>query len=199
MRKSSVAVVAGLLILAGCASPKPPRERVILLPDKDGGVGAIEVQTKAGTAELKEAYTVARVGEQAPSVEKTDALTVMQRYGKVLDALPARPQRYTLNFEFGSDRLTAASRAMVPGIQSDLRRFPAPEVVVSGHTDAVGDPAYNDKLSYERAQRVREILVGAGIPRDAIQVVGRGGREPLVATKPGTPEPRNRRVEIKLR
>lgn len=190
----------GVLLLAGCAAPKPPpQERIILLPDKDGGVGAIDVQSKAGTAELREAYTVARVGEKAPVVEKTDALTVMQRYGKLLDGLPARPSRYTLNFEFGSDRLTAASRALVPGIQADLRRFPAPEVVVSGHTDAVGDPAYNDKLSHERAQRVREILVGAGIPREAIQVVGRGAREPLVAAKPGAPEPRNRRVDIKLR
>ena len=87
----------------------------------------------------------------------------------------------------------------MPGIQSDLKRFAAPEVVVSGHTDAVGDPAFNDKLSLERAHRVRDILVAAGIAREQIQVVGRGAREPLVAARPGVPEPRNRRVEIKLR
>jgi outer membrane protein OmpA-like peptidoglycan-associated protein len=117
----------------------------------------------------------------------------------VLEGLPARPQRFTLHFEFGSDRLTAQSRALVPGIQSELKRFAAPEVVVSGHTDAVGDPTYNDKLSLDRANRVRDILVAAGIPREQIAVVGRGAREPVVAARPGAPEPRNRRVEIKLR
>lgn len=182
--------------LAACAGPQ---ERIVLLPDKDGKVGAIEVRGARGTAELTEAYAVARVKGEAVTAEKTDATAVAERYGKVLDGLPARPQRYTLNFEFGSDRLTAQSRALVPGIQADLRRFPAPEVVVAGHTDAMGDAAFNDKLSLDRANRVRDILVEAGIPRDQIQTVGRGFREPLHPAKAGTPEPRNRRVEIKLR
>lgn len=193
---SFLAALAAVL-LAGCAGP---RERVVLLPDSDGKVGAIAVRTAAGTTQLTEAYTVARVDGKTTAVERTDESAVMKRYGEVLDALPARPQRYTLNFEFGSDRLTAQSRALVPGIETDLRRFPAPEVVVAGHTDAVGDPAFNDKLSLDRANRARDILVAAGIPREQIQTVGRGSREPLVVpARPGTPEPRNRRVEIKLR
>jgi len=88
---------------------------------------------------------------------------------------------------------------MVPVIRNDLSQFPAPEVVVTGHTDAVGGDAFNDKLSLDRANSVQDILVAAGISRDQIQTVGRGAHEPLVPTKPGVPEPRNRRVEIKLR
>jgi OOP family OmpA-OmpF porin len=191
------AVLAAFAVaLAGCAGP---RERIVLLPDRDGKVGAIEVRTAAGATQLGEAYAVARIEGKTASKEKTDEAAVMKRYGAVLDALPERPQRYTLNFEFGTDRLTAQSRAEVPGIQAELRKFPAPEVVVSGHTDAVGDAAFNDKLSLDRANRVREILVGAGIPREDIQTIGRGSREPLVPARPGVPEPRNRRVEIKLR
>lgn len=188
-------IALAVLALAGCAG----RERIVLLPDADGKVGVIEVRTEGGATELREAYAVARVEGKRTTTEKTDAAAVAVRYGTVLEGLPARPQRLTLYFEFGSDRLTAASRALVPGIQSDLKRFAAPEVVVSGHTDAVGDPAYNDKLSLDRAHRARDILVAAGIPREQIQVVGRGAREPLVAARPGVPEPRNRRVEIKLR
>lgn len=194
MSKALLAALAAVA-LAGCGG----RERIVLLPDADGKVGVIEVRTEAGTTELREAYAVARVEGKRAVAEKTDAAAVAERYGTVLEGLPARPQRLTLYFEFGTDRLTAQSRALVPGIQSDLRRFAAPEVVVSGHTDAIGDPAFNDKLSLDRANRARDILVAAGIPRDQIQVVGRGAREPLVAARPGVPEPRNRRVEIKLR
>lgn len=183
-----------LALLAGCAS-----ERVVLLPDRDGKVGRIDVRTKGGTTELSQAYTVAEVSSGGAQTRLSDEKTIQQRYGAVLDGLPARPKRIELNFEFGSDRLTAQSRALVPGILKQLKDFPAPEVVVIGHTDSAGDAAYNDKLSLERAQRIREILVGAGIPRDVIQVVGRGEREPLVPLRPGVPEPRNRRVEIKLR
>jgi outer membrane protein OmpA-like peptidoglycan-associated protein len=46
---------------------------------------------------------------------------------------------------------------------------------------------------------VRDLLIGAGIPKDVIQTVGRGEREPLVPARSGVPEPRNRRVVIKLR
>lgn len=185
------------LLLAGCAAG--PRERVVLLPDREGHVGVIEVSGKSGTTSLNEAYSGARISAAKVVVEKLDAAEVERLYGQVLQGLPASPQRFLLNFEFGSDRLTAQSAAMVPAIQNALRQFPAPEVVVIGHTDAVGASAYNDKLSLDRANRVRDILTAAGVAAEQIQTVGRGEREPLVAARPGVPEPRNRRVEIKLR
>ena len=183
-----------VLLLAGCAN-----EKIILLPDKDGKVGRVDVITKDGTTELSQAYAMATVSGGAPSPRQSDQAAIQARYGKVIDGLPPRPQRIELNFEFGSDKLTVQSRALVPGILKMLKDFPAPEVLVIGHTDAIGDTAYNDKLSLERAQRIRDLLINAGIPKEVIQVIGRGEREPLVAGRPGVPEPRNRRVVIKLR
>lgn len=183
------------VLLSGCAS-----ERIVLLPDKDGKVGRVDVITKGGTTELSQAYAVASVsGSGAPAARQADREEIQSRYGAVIDGLPRRPEKIELNFEFGSDRLTSQSRALVPGVLKLLKEFPAPEVVVIGYTDAVGDTSYNDKLSLERAQRIRDLLIGAGIPRDVIQVVGRGEREPLVPARSGVPEPRNRRVVIKLR
>lgn len=191
--------MVGLLaaVAGGCATP--PSARVTLLPDEDGHVGVIEVKTAKGTAELVSAYASAEIKGDAASTGQSTQQTVMARYGAVLEGLPAQPQRHLLYFEFGTDKLTAQSRALLPGIEADLKRFPAPEVIVSGHTDGIGGPAYNDKLSVERAMRARDILVRGGIPAEAIQIVGRGSREPLVPNRPGVPEPKNRRVEIKLR
>jgi outer membrane protein OmpA-like peptidoglycan-associated protein len=72
-------------------------------------------------------------------------------------------------------------------------------VVVIGHTDRVGNDQYNDRLSLQRAERVRGELVRLGIPESRIRTAGRGEREPLVATDDEVPEPRNRRVEINVR
>jgi len=71
--------------------------------------------------------------------------------------------------------------------------------VVIGHTDTVGSLDYNDRLSHARAERLREMLVGLGIPAGRIQAAGRGKRELLVPTEDNFSEARNRRVEISVR
>jgi outer membrane protein OmpA-like peptidoglycan-associated protein len=82
---------------------------------------------------------------------------------------------------------------------AELKRRPAPDIVVIGHTDTVGNLGYNDKLSLARAERMRELMIGLGIPPGRIQAAGRGKRELLVQTEDNTSEPRNRRVEISVR
>jgi len=72
-------------------------------------------------------------------------------------------------------------------------------VVVIGHTDRVGNDQFNDKLSLQRAERVRGELVKLGISGSRIQVAGRGERELLVLTPDDVAEARNRRVEINVR
>jgi outer membrane protein OmpA-like peptidoglycan-associated protein len=80
-----------------------------------------------------------------------------------------------------------------------MRTRPVPDIVVTGHTDTVGTGEYNDKLSMQRAERVKAFLTGIGIPPDRIQTAGRGERELLVPTADNIDEPRNRRVEINVR
>jgi outer membrane protein OmpA-like peptidoglycan-associated protein len=71
--------------------------------------------------------------------------------------------------------------------------------VVIGHTDRLGATDYNDRLSRQRASVIAARLMAAGVPADAIEVAARGEREPLIPTRDDRPEPRNRRVEIKVR
>ena len=70
---------------------------------------------------------------------------------------------------------------------------------VIGHTDRVGTLTRNDALSLQRAARMRDELVKAGVDPAKIRVEGRGEREPLVPTPDEVAEPRNRRVEINIR
>jgi outer membrane protein OmpA-like peptidoglycan-associated protein len=72
-------------------------------------------------------------------------------------------------------------------------------VTVIGHTDLVGSDQYNDALSTQRAQRVRDELVHAGMAGQHVEIASRGKREPLYRTPEGVAEPRNRRVEINVR
>ena len=106
---------------------------------------------------------------------------------------------YTLNFLEGSDEYTTESRQTVETVLRELAKRPAAEIAVIGHTDRVGAVEYNDKLSLQRAERVRADFLKRGVSERSISVAGRGEREPLVATADEVAEARNRRVEINIR
>ena len=95
--------------------------------------------------------------------------------------------------------MTPDSEREVERVFAEIAARPYPEILVIGHTDAVGNAQFNDQLSRQRAQRVRDDLVKRGIPADRIEVSGRGKREPLIPTSQGVSEPKNRRVEINVR
>lgn len=71
-------------------------------------------------------------------------------------------------------------------------------IEVVGHTDDVGDDDYNLDLSLQRAEAVRDYLVGEGVDPSKIATVGMGEGMPIASNN--TPEGRaeNRRVEILL-
>ena len=94
---------------------------------------------------------------------------------------------------------SAASQSELEQIRKHLDSMSAPEIIVIGHTDRVGSEEDNDRLSRQRAETVSRLIQSAGIEATRIETTGRGEREPLVDTADGVAEPRNRRVEIRIR
>lgn len=78
--------------------------------------------------------------------------------------------------------------------QDELKK--AVFIAIVGHTDDVGDDAYNQDLSEQRANAVRNYLVGGGADPDKIATWGAGEKAPIASN--ATPEGRaeNRRVEV---
>ena len=196
-RTAALTIVMAAAWLAGCASPVS--DRVILLPPADGRPSAVEVSAGSQRLRLDQPYASAELRGGTLAAASTDASTVQQRYGQLLAQLPAAPRRFTVQFEANTNRLAPSAEPVLADMRAALARLPAAEVVVTGHTDRVGSVEANDKLSLARAEAVRELLVAAGVDRAQISVVGRGEREPAVPTADEVAEPRNRRVEIKIR
>jgi outer membrane protein OmpA-like peptidoglycan-associated protein len=172
----------------------------VVLPGRDGAVGAITVTAERETRVLDHPYAAARIRE--PGMLQADTATeaqVREAFGAALAAQPPRPISFLLYFQEGQEELTAESKQLLSTILAELARRPAPEVSVVGHTDRMGSVPYNDTLSLRRAERVRSELLLLGIAAEWIQVSGRGEREPLVPTADEVAEPRNRRVEIRVR
>jgi len=81
-----------------------------------------------------------------------------------------------------------------------MKKYPTVEIELSGHTDNVGDPAKNQKLSEQRVAVVKTKLIRSGVPDARIQTIAYGGARPLPNTDNRTEAGRqkNRRVEMKI-
>ncbi len=82
------------------------------------------------------------------------------------------------------------------GIAGALAPLQGVRFLVVGHTADVGTAESQEALSVERARIIAEELARRGISRDAIDIEGRGGTEPVAANETEAGRSRNRRVEI---
>jgi outer membrane protein OmpA-like peptidoglycan-associated protein len=77
-----------------------------------------------------------------------------------------------------------------------LKDNPKIKIEVQGHTDNVGQAAYNLKLSQQRADAVRAYLVGHGIDPSRLVSKGYGMTQPLVPNTSEGNRALNRRVQF---
>lgn len=197
MSSRAAAAALVLALLAGCAAQ--PRSTVVLLPDASGRDTAVAVDHAGGQLVLDKPYAAAQLTRDGAQPASATAAQVMARFGDALAARPLPPASFTLYFVEGRDEFTVESKRDFDGVFAEIARRPVPDLVVIGHTDTVGSPAFNDTLSRQRAEVVRNLLVARGIAAERIVVVGRGERELVVVTADNVAEPRNRRVEIQVR
>lgn len=71
-------------------------------------------------------------------------------------------------------------------------------VEISGHTDNIGDDAYNMSLSLRRSEAVKKFLVSEGCPESMLTVVGYGETKPSTTNDTAEGRAKNRRVEIRF-
>lgn len=187
-----------LFLLAGCA----PTHTVVLVPDPDGHIGRAEVATTGGNQFLEKANDMTRVsGPSAPPspVTTADPAFITATFADVMAIEPLPSEKFILFFTTGKTELAQESQKTIPAMLEAIKRRGAITIAVSGHADASGSAQVNDKLAYERASMVKELLLQNGVDPEKVTVSSHGKGNPLVPTPDGVAEPRNRRVEVVIR
>lgn len=77
-----------------------------------------------------------------------------------------------------------------------LQRYPDSRVLVRGHTDDIGTETYNQSLSEQRAQVVKDYLVLQGVAASRLNVKGYGNAIPRYDNNTEVGRMKNRRVEF---
>lgn len=103
-------------------------------------------------------------------------------------------------FRFDSANMASGNKKTMDNIAKLLNTGAAIQrVVIEGHTCNMGDSAYNQKLSYKRAQTIKDALVrDYGFKSQMIKAVGFGESVPVASNSTADGRKKNRRVEFKI-
>lgn len=111
------------------------------------------------------------------------------------------PKTYTLEniyFDTGKATLRAESTATLESLKEVMTYKKNMVIEISGHTDNVGDDAYNQKLSEERANAVKKYLITKGISENRVKTVGYGPTQPVASNDTEEGRQKNRRISISI-
>jgi outer membrane protein OmpA-like peptidoglycan-associated protein len=101
-----------------------------------------------------------------------------------------------INFETGSATIQQDSMSQLEQVAKLLQSDPALKLEVGGHTDNVGTPETNQKLSDARARSVVASIVTHGVAADRLTAKGYGQTTPIADNRTEEGRAKNRRVEL---
>jgi CHAT domain-containing protein/Tfp pilus assembly protein PilF len=179
-------------------------EHLIIIPDESLSLLPFEaLLLSAPAAALKEEATLLAQAAKQTVGDTIDKATIIRG----LTQAPATRSRGVnvsprvtthILFDTGSAQIKTESQRQLKEIASALasKELKTAAIQIEGHTDSVGDPKYNMRLSFKRAQAVYDYLAKGGIRADRLTFTGKGDTEPIADNKDDTGKRLNRRVDF---
>lgn len=177
-----------------------PKTEVILL-ESGSAQNEIIVSTKAGEVTINEPYQSTQLlssDEKPKEVVQLSKKEVVGKYKVVLEDTPKLMQ-YMIYFGSGSTAINESAKVELQKAVEYMKSQSNSIVTVIGHSDTLGDQTSNMKLSLKRTLQVKEYLESQGLDIKELTTEYYGENTPLVKTKDGVSNAKNRRVEIFIR
>lgn len=136
----------------------------------------------------------ARMDRQAKELEQNIQGATVERVGEGIQVTFASG----LLYDFDSDVVKSDARTNLRELALSLDKYPGSDVIIIGHTDAVGADDYNQRLSEQRAQAAAAYLRTQGVAASRIGTRGLGEYEPIASNETEAGRASNRRVEVAI-
>jgi outer membrane protein OmpA-like peptidoglycan-associated protein len=162
---------------------------------------AARAQAAAEAQKARLAATEAdRLRQQAERDKEALRQQLLQQFNAVLETRET-PRGLVVNmsdvlFATGKYALKEVAREKLAKISGIIISHPGLNLQVEGHTDSTGSDDFNQKLSEQRANTVRDYLTGQGIPAQTITAIGLGKDLPVASNDTAAGRQLNRRVEM---
>jgi outer membrane protein OmpA-like peptidoglycan-associated protein len=134
-----------------------------------------------------------QMDQRAKELQQTIPGATVQRVGEGIQVtFPSG-----LLFDFDSDVVRSTAATNLDALASHLSKYDDSNLMIVGHTDAVGSSEYNQTLSERRAQSAARYLTAQGVSRH-IATAGVGEREPVAPNTTEAGRQQNRRIEVAI-
>jgi outer membrane protein OmpA-like peptidoglycan-associated protein len=102
-------------------------------------------------------------------------------------------------FQSNSETINDAAQAMLAKLAELVRLYDGRRMLIVGHTDAIGDAAYNQYLATRRAEAIKEFLVeNFEVEETRLSTEGKGEEQPIASNATQDGRTANRRIEVLL-
>ncbi len=119
-----------------------------------------------------------------------------KKYNLVVVTAQKIELKQTVFFDFNKASIKSVSFALLNEVAQAMVDNPTIKVEIGGHTDSVGNDAFNLKLSQSRAESVRTYLIKRGIASNRMVPKGFGENVPIADNRTEAGRSQNRRVEF---
>jgi outer membrane protein OmpA-like peptidoglycan-associated protein len=204
LRALTAILIAASVVATGCASMNKKEEGAVIGAAAGGAIGGVIGNQTGSTA--KGAIIGAVIGgtagaiighqmdQQAKELSQTIKGATVERVGEGINVTFASG----LLFAFNSDEIQATAGENLSELAASLNRYPDSQLLIVGHTDNVGDDAYNQGLSERRANSAAAYLAAKSVARTRIATSGKGEAEPVTTNDTDAGRAQNRRVEVAI-
>ena len=103
-----------------------------------------------------------------------------------------------LLYDFDSDVIRVEAGYNLQTLATSLKKYPNTQLLIVGHTDALGSTEYNQDLSARRASSASRYLTVLGLGAGRMQTFGKGELEPLAVNGTEAGRQLNRRIEVAI-
>jgi outer membrane protein OmpA-like peptidoglycan-associated protein len=161
-----------------------------------------QADAERARAEAEAATAQARAAEANKSAENANA--VRERLREQLNSVLATSESARglivnmsdVLFDTGRYTLKPATQISLAKVAGILQAYPGLKLQVEGYTDSVGSDEYNQKLSENRADSVKNFLVTQGVQQTNISSTGYGKAKPVADNSTPSGRAQNRRVQL---
>ncbi len=212
LKKFLILFVSVSVLVAGCAAPQNKQEKGTRYGAAGGAaVGALLGQAiggntqatliGAGLGALAGGVIGNKVGksmdEQEAAMRRELAAVEAANIQRTADVLAVTFKSDYL-FAVGSANLNAGSFNEISRVSRVLNQYPDTSIQIAGHTDSTGSEQSNKTLSENRADNVKNALVGQGVHPNRISIIGFGESAPIADNSTEAGRQLNRRVVITI-
>lgn len=158
----------------------------------------------AAQADASQSRSAAQLSEQRAQAAEGDKANLRARLETQLNSIlqtrdSARGLIVSMSdvlFDTGKYTLLPGAREKLAKVAGILLAYPGLNIAVAGYTDNVGSGQFNQRLSEQRAEAVRDYLVRDGVAGNSVTATGFGNSQPVASNNDAAGRQANRRVEL---